>query len=204
MQARGASIHVKNSGRLYKDSKSLVIALVLFDTCDVECYKDKCTISDLIVILNRLSITYRIVLPNEEPICDITHIIIYGNDKQDIYKMPQWILDSNKPVLGINHGMCLIAHTFGASILRNTKSERGLIPVYELIGEQYQYNLRWLDRWDHILMIGQNFKITGLTHNKTITSFTDNQRWWAIQYHPEANAKQDIDVLTRFFNINIR
>src|SRR5579863_7613215 len=78
-------------------------------------------------VLTRLNIDYRIVLPNEIPEWQPTHIILSGGPKHvyedDHDPMPQWVLDSECPVLGICYGMQLIAKTFGGIVVAMPEKE---------------------------------------------------------------------------------
>ena len=152
--------------------------------------------------LNRLNVSYKIVFPYEIPTFQPTHIILSGGPKHvyeiDHYPMPQWVLDSNKPVLGICYGMQLIAKTFGGTVIRMNEKEEGPVCVTEIINGHQMMNTRWMNRYDQVVSIPRIFNITGVTDKNHIASFTNNIRWWAVQYHPEAFKHGDLTVFKRF------
>jgi GMP synthase (glutamine-hydrolysing) len=149
-------------------------------------------------------VTYRIVLPEEKPTFKPTHIILSGGPKhvydQNHYSMPQWVLDSDCPVLGICYGMQLIAKTFGGNVIRMPEKEEGPVEVTEIINGVQSGHIRWMNRYDRVISVPGNFDITGVTDRDHIASFTDHRKWWAVQYHPESTKHGDITVLKRFLS----
>lgn len=155
--------------------------------------------------LNKLDIDYRIVLPHEMPSFNPTHIILSGGPKHVYdtnYSMSKWILDSDIPVLGICYGMQLIAHTFGGIIMKMAEKEEGPVEITEMINGHQIIGNRWMNRYDKVFSVSDNFTITGVTSRNHIASFTDYKKWWAIQYHPESPKHGDLNVFCRFLNIN--
>jgi GMP synthase (glutamine-hydrolysing) len=149
--------------------------------------------------LNDLSIRYKIILPDEIGSSDITHIILSGGNEHvyDGYKIPRWVIQSKKPVLGICFGMQLIAKAFGGSVIKMDKIEKGPVWVSEIIDGIQTRKLRWMNHLDQVAKL-LKFDVTGVSDNG-IVSFTDHKRWWAVQYHPENENYCDLDVFKRFF-----
>jgi GMP synthase (glutamine-hydrolysing) len=154
-------------------------------------------------VLTRLNIDYRIVLPNEIPEWQPTHIILSGGPKHvyedDHDPMPQWVLDSECPVLGICYGMQLIAKTFGGIVVAMPEKELGRVYVTEIIDGIQETRPRWMHRRDRVLSTPTRFHITGVTSNDHIAAFTDYNKFWAVQYHPESPKCGDLTVFKRFF-----
>lgn len=157
-------------------------------------------------ILSRLKIKYMIIFPEEIPMFEPTHIILSGGPKHvyepNHYTMPQWVLDSECPVLGICYGMQLIAKTFGGTVIKMEEKEEGPINVTEIINGNQATYIRWMNRYDLIISIPNIFDITGVTDRNHIASFTNHGKWWAIQYHPEATRHKDVSVFERFLSID--
>lgn len=149
--------------------------------------------------LNDLSVKYTIVLPEELPPRGITHIILSGSKESVLTKceIPKWILESNKPVLGICYGMQAIAKTFGGTVVRMSEVEKGLVLVSEVIEGKQTRKIRWMNHQDQVIKVTKKFHITGVS-DTGIVSFTDNKKWWAIQYHAENQDHYDLDVFSRF------
>jgi GMP synthase (glutamine-hydrolysing) len=174
-----------------------LVALVMFGKTSSE---------NISQVLIRLKICYRIVLPDEIPTFKPTHIIMSGGPKHvyesDHYKMPQWVLDSNCPVLGICYGMQLIAHTFGGTVIKMREKEEGSVNVTEIISDIQSTQPRWMKRHDQVLSIPNIFDITGVTDRDHIAAFTDYKKWWAVQYHPEYRRCRDLKFFQKFIGLN--
>jgi len=156
-------------------------------------------------IMKKIGINSKIINPNQNNInFTPTHIILSGSEKHvyndDSYKMPKWVLELNVPVLGVCYGMQLIAHTFGGIVIRMNKLEKGPVDVIEIINKKVTMNKRWMNRYDRILVAPSSFIITGFTLEKNIASFTDEKKWWGIQYHPESDYYGDYNVFLRFLD----
>lgn len=155
--------------------------------------------------LIRLNIKYGIVLPHEIPSFEPSHIILSGGPKHvyeaDYYPMPEWVIKSKAPVLGICYGMQLIVQTYRGIVRRMAEKEKGLIEVTEIINGKQSVYPRWMNRQDQVLSIPNRFTVTGVTNTNDIAAFTDGYKWWAIQYHPETRKWWDLNVFRRFLNI---
>lgn len=160
--------------------------------------------------LNLLNVNYKICNPDMIPnprYNKPTHVILSGGPKHvyewDHYPMPQWVLDIQCPVLGICYGMQLIAKTFNGVVVRMSEVEQGSVEVTEIIDGYQQTFYRWMYRHDLVLAIPSIFNITAVTDRDHIAAFTDNHKWWAIQYHPESCKHRDLDVFRRFLMIKL-
>lgn len=175
----------------------ILVALVAFG---------KTSTINIVNILVRLGISYRIVLADEIPTCDYTHIILTGGPKYvtkyEDYRLPQWILDSDQPVLGICYGMTLIAHAVGGNVERLVQHEHGPFEVTEIIGGCQLTITRWMNRHYRVHSLPQTIRVTGVTNDNSIASFTDHRKWWGCQYHPESVHYHDSEIFSRFLYYN--
>lgn len=155
-------------------------------------------------ILSILNVRYIIVLPHEIPTFKPTHIILSGGPDHvyhpDHKPLPPWVIESSCTVLAICYGMQLLAHTFGGIVIKMSEPEHGLVSVTEFIDYKQQTTLRWMNREDRVLTIPPGFTITGVTNRNHIASFTDNHKYYAIQYHPEHNQALDVSIFERFLH----
>lgn len=173
-----------------------IIAVVAFDESSTR------KIARILIMLN---MRYIIVLPDEIPNFEPTHIILSGGPDH-VYepkhrKLPRWVIDAKCPVLAICYGMQLIAHTFGGTVVKMSEKEVGLVPVMELIDDKHHVLLRWMNREDRVLNVPSGFTITGVTDRNHIASFTDFRKYYAVQYHPENRKALDISIFEKFLNI---
>ena len=169
-------------------------------------------------MLDRLRIRHQIIRPLEStggregpsrfpvrPQMEPTHVILSGGPKhvyeRDSYKMPTWIYHTSAPVLGICYGMQLIAYTFGGHVQRMPQKEKGPIEVIEIIQGEQIVRDRWMNRNDIIRTVPPFFQVTGVTFEHHIAAFTDNAKWWGVQYHPEAKDFQDYGLFSRFLSL---
>lgn len=156
--------------------------------------------------LYRLGFEYKIVLPYEVPTFQPTHVILSGGDKHvydiDHYPMPEWVINCNCPVLGICYGMQLIAHTFGGNVVRMDKKEKGPVNVTEFMMRsnviRQDTDVRWMNRNDRVVKVPEGFDIIAVTDHDHIAGITDHNRWWGVQYHPEARHHGNLSLFKRF------
>lgn len=152
--------------------------------------------------LNTLKVDYRIVLPDEIPTFEPTHIILSGGPKhvyeEDHPHLPKWVIESKCPVLGICYGMQLIAYTFGGNVIKMPQKEEGPVEVTEMINNTQTTYVRWMNRYDRVTSIPNTFYVTAVTNDDHLAAFTDHNKWWAIQYHPESSKHGDLNVFRRF------
>lgn len=178
----------------------LLVALIAFGTESTK---------KISYFLNFQGIKYHVLSPDDTPNFQPTHIILSGGPKhvyeKDHYLLPQWVMDSSCPVLGICYGMQIIAHTFGGSVIRMSQLEKGPVEVTEIVTRMGTKNqiteLRWMNRHDQVIFIPNTFSITGVTYKNHIASFTDHKKWWAVQYHPESKKYGDKNIFCCFFHI---
>lgn len=166
----------------------------------------KTSTANIVNILVQLGISYRIVLAHELPTCKYTHIILTGGPKYvtryEYYRLPQWITDSDCPVLGICYGMTLIAHAVGATVQQLSEHEHGPTEVTEIIDGRQLITTRWMNRHYRISDVPKAFHVTGVTTDNHIASFTDYRKWWGCQYHPESVRYRDRNIFARFLHYN--
>lgn len=174
---------------------SCIVALVLFG--------EDSTVR-IAQALKKLRIEYRVVPYDRIPNFTYTHIILSGGPKhvymKDHYPLPKWVIDSDTPVLGICYGMQIIAYSFGGIVKRMNELEKGPVDVTELINGYQITSTRWMNRNDQVTYLPKTFTITGVTNKNHIAAFTDNVKYWAVQYHPESRKNGDLSIFKRFVN----
>lgn len=173
--------------------KTILVAVVAFG---------KTSLSNIATILVQLGIPYRIVLAHEIPTFNYSHIILTGGPKYvtryEDFTLPQWIISSNAPVLGICYGMTLIAKAVGGTVQRLPEKEYGVTEIVEIINGYQQTKLGWMNRHYEVISLPRSFRITGVTSNDDIASFTDHDKWWGLQYHPESVRYRDVETFRSF------
>ena len=142
------------------------------------------------------------IMPSYTQLSKLTHIILSGGprhvyDEED--QLPLWVIEMNIPVLAICYGMQLVAHHFGGKVVRHIK-EKGIVHVIEIIGNKVVDTPRWMNKYDKVLSIPEQFTITGISESNEISSFTDYKKWFCYQYHPEVELI-DLTIFTSFLMI---
>jgi len=160
---------------------------------------------DIYNVLCRLNVECRVVLPGETPDFNFTHIIISGGP-HSVYQesftiLPSWIVDSTCPVLGICYGAQLIAAHFGSVIKRMDELKKGCFDIIEFRGDKQVTISRYINCIDEISYLSDNFTVTGVTNDNKIASFTDEKRFWGVQYRPESTRSKDSKIFKRFLKI---
>jgi GMP synthase (glutamine-hydrolysing) len=112
--------------------------------------------------------------------------------------LPQYILDSHAPILGICYGMQLMAHALGGKVAPSQQREYGPAdleivdiesPLFNsAIGHQPSAIAVWMSHGDRIDQIPAGFHVIARSANSPIAAMADEQRQlFAIQFHPEVN-----------------
>lgn len=124
--------------------------------------------------------------------------------------LPNFVLESNLPVLGICYGMQLLAKTFGGEVLKSTSSEYGQSlltlgsdPCKLLDNLPSKFSV-WMSHGDSVKSLPQNFKLDGFSESAPIAIMSDiNNKYFGIQFHPEVIHTQNGDQIIKNFTVNI-
>lgn len=178
-------------------NKNTLVAIISYGTYSAD---------RICLMLNRLHVPYKVLEPTDVPKFKPTHIILSGGDyhvyDKDAPTLPEWVINSDIPVLAICYGMQLVAHTFGGIVIRMPEKEEGGVEVTEIIDNIHCNNYRWMNRYDLVTSVPECFTIIGVTNKNHIAAFTDGHKWFAIQYHPEAKKYEDSSVFKRFLGLS--
>jgi len=159
---------------------------------------------NLKTLLVNLKVPHYIIDNNTIPHIIPSHIILSGSPDhvyQDKHRiLPDWVIYSNIPVLGICYGMQIIAHTFGGIVCKLDEEEKGLYCVNEYINGKFYRSERWFNRFDNVYKCPPNFTILGVNDKNLIVSITDNIKFWGVQYHPENPNALDYNFFCSFFS----
>lgn len=154
--------------------------------------------------LNDLQVDYQIISYDETPSFQYTHIILSGGDSHvycDSQQLPHWVIQSPAPVIAICYGMQLVAHHFGGVVRRMDHLEKGLVQVIEIVDEYQSKTERWMNRYDHVIVVPPQFNVTGVTVKGHIAAFTDDDKYYAVQYHPESINARDYNFFIKHLQL---
>ncbi|NOZ50003.1 MAG: glutamine-hydrolyzing GMP synthase [Chloroflexi bacterium] len=119
--------------------------------------------------------------------------------------LPNCVLDSAKPVLGICYGMQVLAQALGGRVEPSTAGEFGHSAVTmqspSPLGTGLPTHLHvWMSHSDHISTPPAGWQVLGSSRDDTIAIMGDvQQRRYAVQFHPEVrHTLQGTDILRNF------
>jgi GMP synthase (glutamine-hydrolysing) len=118
-------------------------------------------------------------------------------------QVPEYVLDSGLPVLGICYGMQALTHALGGRVAPSQAHEYGPAQVETLTpnpllppGDQRV----WMSHGDRIEVCPSGFISLGNSHNSPIAAMGDLARnYYGVQFHPEVHhTPGGLDILRRF------
>jgi len=122
-------------------------------------------------------------------------------------QIPDYVLQSNLPILGICYGMQLLAHTLGGHVTPSSEKEFGHARLQinqksRLLLQEHQQV--WMSHGDRVDKIPPGFKIIAHTGNAPIAAMADTHRhYYGIQFHPEVAHTHNGQELLKQFVLDI-
>ncbi len=110
-----------------------------------------------------------------------------------IHKLPNYILESNIPILGICYGMQLITHYFKGKVKSSVKKEfghstlkiKGTSKIFEGLNKNSILNV-WMSHSDKVFKLPSGFKVLGSSDNTKIAAmYHPTKNIYGLQFHPE-------------------
>jgi GMP synthase (glutamine-hydrolysing) len=132
--------------------------------------------------------------------------------------LPQYVLDSGRPILGICYGMQLLAHTLGGRVSGSRQREYGPAmlkidapqnplfagmtaqPPGHIPGAPLPATPVWMSHGDKVEALPAGFKPLAHTANSPFAAATDSRRhYYAVQFHPEvAHTPRGAEIVRNF------
>ncbi|MEE4195138.1 MAG: glutamine-hydrolyzing GMP synthase [Anaerolineae bacterium] len=105
--------------------------------------------------------------------------------------LPDYVIESGLPVLGICYGMQLLTHHFGGVVAGGAEREYGaaevIIDVDNPLFPISQQHV-WMSHGDRIEKLPQNFEVLGHSANSPFAFMRHtSQPYYGVQFHPEVN-----------------
>ena len=105
--------------------------------------------------------------------------------------LPDYVLESALPVLGICYGMQLLTHALGGKVIPGGEREYGhaVVKVEQdnSLMRQGEYKV-WMSHGDRVEAIPSGFELLGKSANSPMAIMGDEQRHiYGIQFHPEVH-----------------
>ena len=127
---------------------------------------------------------------------------VYDESAPDL---PEWVLETDIPILGICYGMQILAQKLGGTVSSADNREYGHALIDTNSEDQKLFkNLPsslsvWMSHGDQITELPPDFKVIAKSQNAPIAAISDSKDRYGIQFHPEvAHTPQGTDILRNF------
>ncbi|MBG93435.1 MAG: glutamine-hydrolyzing GMP synthase [Chloroflexi bacterium] len=127
---------------------------------------------------------------------------VYDESAPDL---PEWVLETDIPILGICYGMQILAQKLGGTVSPADNREYGHALIETNSREQKLFkNLPnslpvWMSHGDQLTELPSDFKVIAKSQNAPIAAISDSKDRYGIQFHPEvAHTPQGTDILKNF------
>ncbi|MBS1253192.1 MAG: GMP synthase [glutamine-hydrolyzing] [Anaerolineales bacterium] len=159
---------------------------------------------------------YSELLPADAPPEDVQALnpagFILSGGPASVYEpgaptLPDYVLASGKPVLGICYGMQLLTHHLGGEVAPAERREYGLAELHVDKLDALFRNLPdaltvWMSHGDRIEQPPAGFRVLAHTDNSPIAAMGDpGRRLYGIQFHPEVvHTPRGCDLIRNFLH----
>jgi GMP synthase (glutamine-hydrolysing) len=121
-------------------------------------------------------------------------------------QLPDYVLASGQPVLGICYGMQLLAHNLGGKVAPANRREYGpaLLQITDLgcpLFQEVPFALQvWMSHGDRIERLPSGFVVVAQTDNSPIAAMAHpGRRLFGLQFHPEVvHTPSGADIIRNF------
>ncbi len=107
--------------------------------------------------------------------------------------VPEVVLESEVPILGICYGMQALARRFGAQVHAGRRREfghatlqrQGPHALLDALGEEDSVPV-WMSHGDHVDTLPEGFRVLAATESVPIAAIAhESKPWFGLQFHPE-------------------
>ncbi len=118
-------------------------------------------------------------------------------------QLPQYVINSGLPVLGICYGMQALTHALGGKVASSAKREYGNAAIQvETCNPLLPKGSRqvWMSHGDRIEELPRGFSAIASSTNSPIAAMGDfNRGYYGVQFHPEVrHTPNGLEILRRF------
>jgi len=156
--------------------------------------------TQLIVRRVREQQVYSLLVPHDAPAAEVLDLepsaFILSGGPQSVYDagafaLPEYVLKSGKPVLGICYGMQLLAQSLGGKVSHADRREYGPATVSVVGSSPLMQGLPdsidvWMSHGDQVVEMPHGFSVIAATDNSPVAAMGDaERRLYGLQFHPE-------------------
>jgi GMP synthase (glutamine-hydrolysing) len=129
-----------------------------------------------------------------------------GVYEPDAPHLPDYVLESGRPVLGICYGLQLLAHARGGQVSPTPRREYGPAEVtlvrqdVPLLAPLAEAPRVWMSHGDHVERVPPGFKVLARSANSSVAAMGNLERdRYGVQFHPEViHTPAGEEILHRF------
>lgn len=122
-------------------------------------------------------------------------------------QIPDYVLDSGLPILGICYGMQALTHALGGRVESSPRREYGHTQIEWLEKNHLAAggkHVVWMSHGDGIERMPPGFQVLASSRNAPVTAMVDPARqWFGIQFHPEVQHTEGGKELLRAFCVEV-
>ncbi|MCY3859015.1 MAG: glutamine-hydrolyzing GMP synthase [Gammaproteobacteria bacterium] len=124
-------------------------------------------------------------------------------------RIPDWLLGSEKPILGICYGMQALVAQLGGHVEDSRMKEFGATEVLTNGGDSLLHGFGttlpvWMSHGDKVAVLPDGFIGTAKTTSAPFVGMADPERkWYGIQFHPEVTHTRDGNEILRRFLFDV-
>jgi GMP synthase (glutamine-hydrolysing) len=124
-------------------------------------------------------------------------------------RVPNWVFESERPVLGICYGMQALAHELGGRVAPADAREYGHAVVHRaephdrVFGDLPAHFPVWMSHGDHIIELPPGFRALAFSENSPYAAMGNEAGVIGLQFHPEVvHTPRGREILKNFlFNV---
>ena len=124
-------------------------------------------------------------------------------------RIPDWLLESRKPILGICYGMQALVAQLGGHVEDSQMKEFGATEIVTNGSDSLLHGLGntlpvWMSHGDKVATLPEGFTGTAKTASAPFVGMADVERkWYGIQFHPEVTHTRDGNEILRRFLFDV-
>jgi GMP synthase (glutamine-hydrolysing) len=145
--------------------------------------------------------------PSEQVLANAPKGFVLSGGPASVYEagapqLPEYVLRSNKPILGICYGMQALTHALGGEVAASAKREFGAAQIHSITSNPILNGDQrvWMSHADRIEALPKGFATIASSENAPMAAVADLSRQrFGIQFHPEVqHTPGGAEILRRF------